>query len=336
MGNKKRNVAIPKIVKRLFKVQLYLYIAPENLKPMEKSRRSFLKTASAGSLIAFSAAGAVLSSCQKGNKTSNQEETVSLNLSCQEGVAPGETLTEKLDFLEANGFTGLEPWGGGIVNRVEELQKALTGRKIRVSVICAGFEGYLIADKPELREKAMRSIKEILAAAGALKAYGVIVVPAFNNQPSLPFVESRELLVNQLKELGKYAASMNTRVILEPLNRREAWFLRLVADAAAICRDVNSPGVGCMGDFWHMTWEETNDMGAFLSAGNYLTHVHIASRQTRNIPGEDSGDNYIDGFKGLKYIKYTNFVSFECGSKGDKKIAIPASVRMLKEQWDQA
>ncbi|NMB71037.1 MAG: sugar phosphate isomerase/epimerase [Bacteroidales bacterium] len=305
---------------------------------MENTRRSFLKTAGAGSLAVVSAAGAILASCKNEGKikTANKPENLTLNLSCQEGVAPGETLTEKLDFLEANGFTGFEPSGKGITDRVDELKQALSGRNIKISVICAGFDGYLIADKPEPREKAMKSIAEILTAAGELGAYGVIVVPAFNNQPSIPFVESRELLVSQLKELGKHAATHNTRIILEPLNRKEAWFLRLVADAAAICRDADNPGVGCMGDFWHMTWEETSDMGAFLSAGKYLTHVHIASRQTRNMPGEDANDNYVEGFKGLKYIKYNNFVSFECGSKGDKKLSIPAAVRLLKEQWDQA
>lgn len=317
---------------------MIFYIAQENCMDMENSRRTFLRTAGVGSLAVFSAAGTVLTSCKSEGrkKPSDNTEQLVLNLSCQEGVAPGKTLTEKLDFLEANGITGLEPWGGGIVERVNELKQALSGRNIKISVICAGFEGYLIADKPEPREKAMKSIKEILTAAGELGAYGVIVVPAFNNQPSLPFVESRELLVNQLKELGEHAAANHTRIILEPLNRKEAWFLRLVADAAAICRDVDSPGVGCMGDFWHMTWEETSDMGAFLSAGKYLTHVHIASRQTRNMPGEDVNDNYIEGFKGLKYIKYKNFVSFECGSKGDKNFTIPAAVRLLKEQWEQA
>src|ERR1041385_6227265 len=70
-----------------------------------------------------------------------------LRLSCQEGVAPGETLTEKLDFLERFGFEGFEPGGGGLSRRVDELQKALRGRKIRISAICAGFEGCLISEQ---------------------------------------------------------------------------------------------------------------------------------------------------------------------------------------------
>jgi sugar phosphate isomerase/epimerase len=163
------------------------------------------------------------------------------------------------------------------------------------------------------------------------------MVPAFNNQqPSLPNVEARAILVDLLKELGEFALQQKTTVILEPLLRQEAWFLRQVADAASICRDTQSAGVTCMGDFWHMTWEETSDMGAFLSAGKYLNHVHVASRKARGIPGEAEGDNYVEGFKALKMLNYQHHVSFECWSEGDRKVLFPAAVKMLKEQWSKA
>ena len=259
-----------------------------------------------------------------------------LKLSCQEGVAPGKTLTEKLDFLEENGFEGFEPGGEGLGNRIEELQAALTDRKIKISAVCAGFKGVLISEQEPIRRQAMDSIKEILTAAGTLKSTGMVVVPAFNNQTKLGDKASRELLVQLLPELGDHAKGAGTRILLEPLNRREAFFLRLVADAASICRDVHNPGVCCMGDLWHMTWEETSDMAAFIAAGKYLHHVHMASRKTRKVPGEDEGDNYVEGFKGLKIIGYQDFVSLECGCKGDRAKAITAAAKLLREQWETA
>jgi len=219
---------------------------------------------------------------------------------------------------------------------VEELQKALQGRKIKLSAVCAGFDGVLISEQEEVRQKALSSMKEILTAAGALGSVGMIMVPAFHNQTKLGHQEARELLVKLLAELGEHAHKAGTRVLLEPLNRRECHFLRQVADGAAICRDVNHPGVALMGDFWHMTWEETSDLAAFIAAGKYLQHVHIASRKTRKVPGEDEGDNYIDGFKGLKIIGYQGFVSFECGCKGDRAKALAAAAKLLREQWEQA
>jgi sugar phosphate isomerase/epimerase len=301
------------------------------------TRRDFLKKAGISGAIAALNTLPAFSVIPEAEPKKKVPGGVVLNLGLQEGVAPGASLAEKLDFLESNGVYGIEVGGGKLSERVTELQKALQNRKIKISAICAGFRGWLISSDENERKKCMDSSKEILVAAGALGSYGMILVPGFNGQtPSLPFVEARAILVDQLKELGDFAVKNNTTVILEPLNRKEAWFLRLVSDAAAICRDVNSPGITCMGDFWHMTWEETDDMGAFISGQKYLNHVHIASRKTRNTPGEDEGDNYVTGFKALKMINYKHFVSFECGTKGDKKVVIPAALKLLRDQWRMA
>jgi sugar phosphate isomerase/epimerase len=62
----------------------------------------------------------------------------------------------------------------------------------------------------------------------------------------------------------------------------------------------------------------------------------MASRKTRRMPGEDEGDHYVNGFKGLKFIGYGDFVSFECGCKGDRKTVLTAAVKLLREQWEMA
>ena len=259
--------------------------------------------------------------------------------SFQEGIAPGESLNEKLDFMEELGVVGFEPGGKGLGKRVDELRQALNGRNIKVSAICAGFDGFILSTKPEVRKQCMDTMKEIIEAAGQLGSVGVIIVPAFNAQvPVLPHtMETRDFLCEQFKEMGTYAAEHGTTVIFEPLNRKECFYLRQVADAASLCRDIDCPGVRCMGDFWHMTWEETSDMGAFISAGQYLQHVHVASRKRRSMPGEDGeADNYVDGFKALKMLKYDKYVSFECGCQGDRSVVVPAAVKLLREQWEKA
>ena len=301
---------------------------------MTFNRRSFIGTAFSGAALA--ASGSLLSSF-KGESSSEKKQSSTLKISCQEGVAPGSTLTEKLDFMESLGIVGFEVGGKGLEKRVAEIQQALQNRNMKMSAICAGFEGWLIADDPAIQKKCMDSMKVIIEAAGALGSTGLIFVPAFNNQKSLPDKEARELLLGQMKELGDFALQHKTRILLEPLNRQECYFCRQVADGASIIRDVNSAGAAVMGDFWHMTWEETNDRAAFLAAGDYLHHVHIASRKRRKMPGEDGdADNYINGFRGLKEIDYQDYVSFECGSVGDSKITLPAAVKLMNEQWKEA
>ena len=302
---------------------------------MGTNRRSFIKTTAiaAGIMGVGPVAGAMDASAQ-----SQKKKKVSLNISFQEGIAPGKDLNEKFDYMEKLGIVGFEPGGRDLSKRVNEIQQALRGRSIKVSAICAGFSGWLIAEDAAKRKECMDTSKEIMAAGAELGSVGMILVPGFNGQqPSLPMPQSREILIEQLKELGDYAAKLKTSLILEPLNRREAWFLRLVADAAAICRDTESPGITCLGDFWHMTWEETSDYGAFMSGKDYLSHVHIASRKRRKMPGEDGvADNYIDGFRALKEIGYQNHVSFECGTEGKREETVPAAVKLLREQWAKA
>jgi sugar phosphate isomerase/epimerase len=296
---------------------------------MNTNRRSFCKLA-AVSALATTVTGRLAAAEAPAPRTAR------LRLACQEGVAPGKDLNEKLDFLEGLGFEAIEPGGGGLNRRVEEFQKALQGRKLKLGAVCAGFSGCLISDQEAERQKAISTMKEILTAAGALGSTGLIIVPAFNGQTKLGHWESRELLIQLLPELGDFAQKAGTRILLEPLYRKEAHFLRQVADATQIARDSKNDGICVMGDFWHMTWEEPSDFAAFVAAGDRLHQVHMASRKTRRVPGEDEGDNYVNGFKGLKQIGYQDFVSLECGAKGDKRQTIPAAAKLLRTQWDAA
>ena len=289
----------------------------------------------AGVAIASSPIAALSSCTPKKEACCNTE----LKISFQEGTAPRQSLNEKFDYMESLGVVGFEPGGRGLAGRVNEIQQALNGRNIKVSAICAGFGGFILAEDPAVKAEFDSTMREIIAAAGELGSTGVIMVPAFNGQtPCKPHTrETREYLCEQMHELGEFALKHNTTVILEPLNRNEAHYLRQVADAAAICRDSKSAGVKCMGDFWHMS-EETSDYAALLAAGpEYLQHVHIASRGNRKMPGENGEvDYYVDGFRALKQMGYDQYVSFECGCNGDKEILVPAAVELLRSQWELA
>ena len=311
-----------------------------------EGRRKFLKTTLVGTALAasgqYALGGNSLSSLNEEHSFTaklQQSQATELKISFQEGIAPGKTLTEKFDFMEKHGVVGFEPGGRGLAMRVNEIKDELKGRNIQVSAICAGFEGFVLSTDADVRKKFHDTMHEIIVAAGKLGSTGVIFVPAFNGQlPVMPHtMETRKFLCEEIDKLGKIAVENGTSVIFEPLNRKEAFYLRQVADAASICRDINNPGVKCMGDFWHMAWEETSDSGAFVSAGNYLQHVHVASRKRRSMPGEDGlADNYVDGFRGLKQIGYNQYVSFECGCQGDREVVVPAALKLLRQQWNEA
>ena len=304
---------------------------------MAFNRRTFLKTSLAGAaLVTAGGCSSFASASTTGKGNSGKAK---LNISFQESTAPGKNLNEKFDFMEKHNVVGFEPHGNNINKRMQEFKDALKGRNIQVSAVCAGFEGFILSTDPAIRKRCRDTMNELIIAAGELNSTGVIIVPAFNSQvPVMPHTqETRDFLCEQFDEMGTFAQQHGTTVILEPLNRKEAFYLRQVADAASICRDIDNPGVTCLGDFWHMTWEETSDMAAFLAAGKHLQHVHVASRKRRSMPGEDGeADNYVNGFRGLKMIGYDKYVSFECGLQGERETAVPAALELLRKQWDEA
>ena len=189
------------------------------------NRKEFLQKSLFGAAAVAAGASSLdlLTSCAPKDAAEAVKNSPELRLSFQEGIAPGESLNEKFDFMENLGIVGFEPGGGNLANRINEIQQALNGRNIKVSAICAGFKGFILAEDPAVKAEFDSTMREIIAAAGELGSTGVIMVPAFNSQkPCMPHtLETREYLCEQMHELGEYALKHNTTVILEPLNRRE-------------------------------------------------------------------------------------------------------------------
>jgi sugar phosphate isomerase/epimerase len=295
---------------------------------MQVNRRAFLTGGAAA------AAGLALVPQSHAADLPKPEKEAVLNMSSQLGVIPGRDENEQLAKMQKWGFAGVE-LGGEAVDDPKRFADAIAKTNLKVSAICWGsHNGDLVSEDVGKRKQGVDDLKKALAAAGELKSTGVIYVPAFNGQTKLTNQQIRELLLKDFPAIAEYAVSVGSRVLLEPLNRGEAFFLRQLADAASICRDINSPGMQLMGDFYHMYIEETSDLGAFISAGKYLHHVHLASRE-RNLPGQDER-SFVDGFRGLKLIGYQDYCSYECGVKGDRNVEIPKSVAFLREQWAQA
>lgn len=294
---------------------------------MRANRRAFIAgtTAAAFGLAASRTFGVELPA---------PKQAAVLKLSSQLGVIPGGSLEAKLAKMKAWGFEGVE-LGGDIVGNEKKYRDAVANAGLKVSAICWGScEGKLVSEDESKRKEGVDALKQVLESAGQLDSTGVIYVPAFNGQTKLTNQEIRKVLLDTFPAIGEYAVSVKSRILFEPLNRGEAYFLRQVADGAAICRDINSPGVQLMGDFYHMYIEETSDLAAFLAAGDYLHHVHLASR-IRVLPGQDERQ-FVDGFRGLKLIGYQDYCSFECGVKGDREVEIPKSMAFLREQWQKA
>ncbi|MDO5579809.1 MAG: sugar phosphate isomerase/epimerase family protein [Planctomycetia bacterium] len=270
----------------------------------------------------------------------DKRKDAKLRISCQLAPAPGKTIEEKLAAMKKYGCEAVE-YSGNVVGKGKEFKKLADDAGLKVSAICWGsHNGDLCKEDTGRIQFVKDALKAALETAGELEAQGVIYVPAFANQTTLSNQEIRKRCLDFLPEVGEFAVKNKTFIILEPLCRFEAFFLRQVADGASIARDCGglAKGVSVMGDFYHMDTEETNNMGAFISAGELLKHVHLAGGRAeprRTFPGQNNL-SFVEGFRGLKYIGYQGFCSFECGCAGDKAVEFPKSIEFLKKQWDEA
>ncbi len=261
-----------------------------------------------------------------------------MKISIQEGLLPGDSLTQRLDFAEELGVEGVEfsgwsnPWQKG-----DELEKAFRSRRVKFSSVCGQSAFDFLDPDPIKRRASIEESKKNLELCGRMGAAGQIVPPIFGppriNDLS-PLADAltleKNLLAEITKELAAYAAQHNTLFLLEPLNRYEQHLLRKQSDGLEIIKKAGEPkGVGLLSDFFHMHIEETNTPEAFRQAGKWVAHVHVADN-TRLEPG--SGDiDWKAGIKALRDINFKGYLAYECSLSGEKGPTLRKSVKFLRD-----
>lgn len=264
-----------------------------------------------------------------------------MKFAVQENLIPGDSFQKKVENLAEFGYEGVELRGDGLSKRVHEIKQALEDSPIEATCICGGFKfGLLYPDKKD-REQSKQEIKELLSVAGEVGASdGVIVVPIFGPaklpdlSPWKTAVELEEtLLVEQLHELAEYAGEQGTRVILEPLNRYETHLINRLEQAVSVCKQVHSPHLTILADFFHMSIEEANISQAIEANGDHIGYVHLAD-SNRVVPGQGH-TNFREGFEALKKVDYRGWMSLECSVPGNSSDTLMESLAFMKKQLYQ-
>lgn len=258
-----------------------------------------------------------------------------MKISLQEGLLPGRTLDEKLDFAESLGVEGVEVSGRKPYDR-EDIPKAFQSRRVRLSSLCGQATFDFLDPDPKKRRESIEESKRNLEFCGRYGAAGQIVPPIFGppRVPDLspvmdPITIEKKLMVEITKELASFANQHGTLLLLEPLNRYEQHFLRKQADGVEIIELAGKPqGVALLSDFFHMHIEETSTPAAIRAAGHHVGHIHMADN-TRLEPG--SGDiDWKAGLGALKSVGFNGYLAWECGLSGDRAESLRRSVQFIR------
>ena len=263
------------------------------------------------------------------------------------GLMPGDNDEARLKWAKANGFEAIEVGNPGNMESAKNWKKRADDAGLLIaSIYFGGSEIPLMNEDPAVRQRGLDGSKAMMEIAAAMHCPVLVYVPVRGNQPeevrNLPERVLWERTVGVLKDLGPMATALNTNVILEPLRRNEAWFMRQVSQAVRLAQEAGVPGIAALGDTYHMYTEEANSMAAFISGGDFIKHVHLGSGVGRVLPTAENhsakGHTHTEAFRGLKYIGYTGVVSFECGvgGSGDRAVEVPKCLDYLRKCWEEA
>jgi sugar phosphate isomerase/epimerase len=93
-----------------------------------------------------------------------------------------------------------------------------------------------------------------------------------------------ERIVEALREIGEQATQAGVVIAFEPVNHGEVGFHNTIAEASALVRRLNLPGVRLMIDTFHMNIEERDMLGPLAGVADILAHVHL-SETNRDVLG---------------------------------------------------
>lgn len=116
-------------------------------------------------------------------------------------------------------------------------------------------------------------------------------------------------IVALLKRLGPVAAEHNLTIAIEPINKREANIVNLVADGLRLAREVRHSNIQLLVDFYHFMLER-EDLAILAEAGPAIRHVHFAKVEGRGFPAAREPD-YAGFFDTLRHVGYSGRCSIE-------------------------
>lgn len=143
------------------------------------------------------------------------------------------------------------------------------------------------------------------------------------------YEEASDQFVSLLKQMAPVAGEYNVIIVLEPLRSGETNFINTVAKGGDIVREVGHPNFMLLADIYHMLMEDEGPESIIENA-DLLTHVHIAEKEGRSIPGTH-GEDFTPYFKALKEAGYKGGISIE-GRWQNLEEQAPVAIETLKNQ----
>src|SRR5215212_3768836 len=211
-----------------------------------------------------------------------------------------------------------------------EVRDLVESTGMAVNSICPSFtaEHDLVHPDPEVRENAIRYLRETSDLANALGAPLIIAAPTafLRTRPVASEAEEWGWAVESIRAAGEYAASMGVGLTLECWTRYGTFLLNRLDQAARMWRETGLPNGGILADTYHMNIEERSLPEAIRTTGTLINHVYL-SDSNRAAPGLGHVD-YAEALRALLDIGYPGYLTFELDARAAVRSGVvPAEAR---------
>jgi len=249
-----------------------------------------------------------------------------MNYSISNWIYGDEPLQETFERLKRYGYDGVELLGEPRLYRVAEIHGLCQEFGLRVLSIAGIYpwpteERDLANPDPEVRERAVKYLRECIDLAVDVGAPLIIVIPSavaktapvgqFDTEDAWVEAAEREwaYAVESVRKAATYAEQKGMLLAIEPINRYETFLVNNVDQGLRFASEVGSRAVKLHLDTFHMNIEEPDPAGAIRKAGDLLINVHIADSNRQAVGYGHTDFKAI--MRALKEIDYQRALTLE-------------------------
>jgi sugar phosphate isomerase/epimerase len=241
-------------------------------------------------------------------------------------------LSRTIDLMAKLGYSAVELGAELPLEEARETRELIEDAGMTVSSICPSFtaERDLAHPDPEVRDNAIRYLRELADLANAVGAPLIIIAPTafLRSRPIASEEEEWRWAVESIRDVGEYAGASSVNLTLECWNRYGTYLLNRLEQAVRLWRETELSNGGVMADTYHMNIEERSLPEAIRDTGVLLNHVHL-SDSNRAAPGQGHID-FGSILQTLADIDYRGYLTFEL----DVQAAVRSGVLPLEGRED--
>jgi hydroxypyruvate isomerase len=196
---------------------------------------------------------------------------------------------------------------------------------------CSGIDASL-CDASQ-RELFLSQVRAKLPTLAELECPRLILLTG-NKVPGVSHEQMHANCVEALKRAADLTASQNVELLLENIDPEEnpKYFLTSVAEGFEVIREVNSPRVRFLYDFFHEQISEGNLIAKLAKNIDLVGLVHVADVPGRHEPG--TGEiNYSNIFHKLGQLGYSHYAAMEFVATGDVVASLRTARESAEEWW---